>query len=148
VLVIAMTFSALVTFLGSVYFVEKKSVMSMLTSMAGAVINIILNFILIPTRGAMGAAVATAISYFAVYLIRVIDTRNYLKFNMHSIRVAINTAILIIQTVILIAGFNYWIYFEIALVAFMLVFNGREIAVTASKLFGKIAKKRKKNQEN
>ena len=148
VLVIAMSFSALVTFLGSVYFVEKKSVMSMLTSMAGAVINIILNFMLIPTRGAMGAAVATAISYFAVYVIRVIDTRNYLKFNMHSVRVAINTVVLIVQTVILIAGFKYWIYFEIALVAFMLVFNGREIVVTLSKIFGKIAKKRKNIQEN
>ena len=148
VLVIAMTFSALVTFLGSVYFVEKKSVMSMLTSMAGAVINIILNFMLIPTKGAMGAAVATAISYFAVYVIRVIDTRNYLKFNMHSVRVAINTAILIAQTVILIAGFKYWIYFEIGLVVFMLVFNGREIAKTVSKIFGKFIKKRKKFQEN
>ena len=148
VLVIAMTFSALVTFLGSVYFVEKKSVMSMLTSMAGAVINIILNFMLIPTKGAMGAAVATAISYFAVYVIRVIDTRNYLKFNMHSVRVAINTAILIAQTVILIAGFKYWIYFEIGLVVFMLVFNGREIAITVSKIFGKFIKKRKKFQEN
>lgn len=148
VLVIAMTFSALVTFLGSVYFVEKKSVMSMITSMAGALINIILNFILIPTRGAMGAAVATAISYLAVYVIRAIDTRNYLKFNMHSVRVAINTAVLIVQTVILVAGFKYWICFEIALVVFMLVFNGREIVVTLSKIFGKFIKKRKKNQEN
>ena len=148
VLVIAMTFSALVTFLGSVYFVEKKSVMSMLTSMAGAIINIVLNFILIPSRGAMGAAVATAISYAAVYVIRVIDTRNYLKFNMHSVCVAINTAVLVAQTVILIAGFKYWIYFEIGLVVFMLVFNGRGIVGSISEIFSKIVKKRKKMQEN
>lgn len=148
VLVIAMTFSALVTFLGSVYFVEKKSVMSMLTSMAGAIINIVLNFILIPSRGAMGAAVATAISYAAVYVIRVIDTRNYLKFNMHSVCVAINTSVLVAQTVILIAGFKYWIYFEIGLVVFMLVFNGRGIVGSISEIFSKIVKKRKKMQEN
>ena len=148
VLVIAMTFSALVTFLGSIYFVEKKSVMSMLTSTAGAVINIILNFMLIPTRGAMGAAVATAISYVAVYVIRVIDTQNYLKFNTHVVRVVVNTAVLVVQTVILIASFKYWFFFEIGLAVFMLVFNGREIVVTLSKIFGIFTKKRKKIQEN
>jgi O-antigen/teichoic acid export membrane protein len=148
VLVLAMAFSALVSFLGSVYFLEKKSFMSMLTSMAGALINVVLNFVLIPEHGAMGAAVATLISYVAVYVIRAYDTRFYLRFDMHTLRVVINAAVLLAQAAVMILGIRYWRYMQLAAVAFLLVFNGREIFDTVrsvSKKFLKNAKKGKKN---
>ena len=50
VLIIATVYSGLVTFMGSVYLVDKKSVQSLVTSMIGAGINVILNLILIPTK--------------------------------------------------------------------------------------------------
>ncbi len=146
VLVIAMAFSALVSFMGSVYFLEKKSVMSMLTAMSGAAINIVLNFVLIPKRGAMGAAVATAISYAAVYAIRAYDTRFYVKFNMHTVRVCINFAVILAQCIVMINAFRYWRYVQIACVVFILVFNGREIMATAIKIGKKILKKREKSE--
>ena len=145
VLCLAMVFSALVSFLGSVYFLKKKSVMSMVTSMAGALINVVLNFLLIPERGAMGAAVATAISYMAVYAIRAYDTRFYVKFNMHTVRMAVNTAVLILQTVIMISGVRYWRYIQLALVGFMLVFNGRDIFLAVVTFGKKMLKKEEKN---
>ena len=144
VLCIAMVFSAHVSFMGSVYFLEKKSVMSMVTSMAGAVINIILNFVLIPERGAMGAAVATAISYMAVYAIRAYDTRFYVKFNMHTVRMMINTAALILQTVIMIGEIRYWKYMQVAIVIFMLAFNGKDIFNTVIRISKKFLKKQEK----
>ena len=144
VLCLAMVFSALVSFMGSVYFLEKKSVMSMVTSMAGAAINVVLNFLLIPERGAMGAAVATMISYVAVYAIRAYDTRFYVKFNMHTVRVIVNTAVLILQAVIMISAVRYWKYMQLALVVFMLVFNGREILSTVIRIGKKILKKGEK----
>lgn len=71
VLSAAMVFSSFVTFMGSVYVVEKKSILSFWTAMAGAVINLLLNRILIPTPlGIQGAAIATFVSYFAVFLLR------------------------------------------------------------------------------
>ena len=145
VLCLAMVFSALVSFFGSVYFLKKKSVMSMVTSMAGALINVVLNFLLIPERGAMGAAVATAISYMAVYAIRAYDTRFYVKFNMHTVRMAVNTAVLILQTVIMISGVRYWRYIQLALVGFMLVFNGRDIFLAVVTFGKKMLKKEEKN---
>ncbi len=144
VLCLAMVFSALVSFMGSVYFLEKKSVMSMVTSMAGAFINVALNFMLIPERGAMGVAVATMISYMAVYAIRAYDTRFYVRFNMHTVRMAINTAVLIIQAVVMISGIKYWAYIQLAAVLFMIIYNGREIILTAVKIGKKILKKQEK----
>ena len=142
-LVIAMTFSVLVSFLGSVYFLEKKSVMSMVTAMAGAAINIVLNFWLIPKRGAMGAAVATMISYAAVYAIRAYDTRFYFKFNMHTARVVANALILLAQAVMMIGSFRYLYYTQGLFVVAILIINGREIVVGVCMLCKKILKKGK-----
>ena len=88
ILVIATVFSTLVSFLGSVYFVEKKSVFSMLTSLVGALINVVLNFIMIPDHGAIGAAVATLISYVAVYVVRAMDTKRFIDFNLRTPKLA------------------------------------------------------------
>ena len=141
VLVISTAFSALVSFLGSVYFLEKKSVMSMATSMAGAVINVILNFVLIPKRGAMGAALATLISYAAVYAIRAYDTKFYVRFKLHTPKVVINATVLILQSVVMIGEIPYWKYVQVAIVAFMLVFNGKDIFMALRSVFRKIIKK-------
>ncbi len=146
VLTVAMTFSALVSFLGSVYFLEKKSLLSMLTSMSGAVINVVLNFLMIPRHGAMGAAVATLISYAAVYVIRAYDTRFYVRFNMHTPRVLVNTAVISVQTFVMVAGLPYWKYLQLASVIFMLVFNGHDILRAVLKITARFFKKRKKSE--
>jgi len=127
VLSIAMIFSAFSAFMGSVYFLEKRSVRSLITAASGALTNIALNILLIPTMGAMGAAIATVASYILVYVIRAYDTGRYLKFNLCIPRVIINASLIIVQTVIMILELPYWIYWQIAIVCFMLLFNGSEI---------------------
>ena len=127
VLSIAMIFSAFSAFMGSVYFIEKRSTRSLITAASGAISNIALNVLLIPKYGAMGAAIATVASYVLVYVIRACDTRRYLKFNLCVIKVVINSLVLIVQTVIMILEVPYWIYWQIAIVVFMILFNGRDI---------------------
>lgn len=127
VLTLATAFSALVSFLGSVYFLEKRSMLSMFTAMAGAIVNVVLNFVMIPNHGAMGAAVATLLSYMTVYVIRAYDTRFYLKFNLHTLKVIINFIVVTAQALIMLSEIRYWAYMQIGFVAFMLVFNGKDI---------------------
>ena len=140
VLVIAMAFSALVSFLGSVYFLEKKSVMSMVTSMAGALVNVGLNFILIPKQGAMGAAVATLISYCVVYAIRAYDTKRYVRFKMSAPRLLVNAAVLTAQAVIMVCELKYWLYAQIALLIFMLIFNGKDMLMAVKPLLSRMTR--------
>ena len=73
-LVLAVSFSCLVTFLGSIYNAAKKNLMISVTTVIGGVLNLVLNWFLIPTYGAQGAAFATFISYLVVFIIRAIDT--------------------------------------------------------------------------
>lgn len=129
-LTVATVFSALVSFLGSVYFLKKKSTLSMLTALAGAMINVILNFVLIPSHGAMGAAMATFLSYLAVYVIRAYDTFYYLPFPLYPGRVLINSLALLLQSAVMVVALPHWQWFQLGFLAFMLIFNGRGILQT------------------
>lgn len=92
--------SSLVSFMGSVYIVTKRSSLSFLTTAAGAVFNIILNFLLIPTHlGIYGAAVATLCSYLLSFLIRIISIRNILPFRIYGGRLFMSILIIAVQII-------------------------------------------------
>lgn len=81
-LLVGFLFLTLGTFLSTSYTVHKDSKGFLLSGFIGAVVNIVLNFILIPIIGVSGAALATCISYIMVYSFRVIHTRKYMKINV------------------------------------------------------------------
>ena len=93
-LTFATVFTALCTFLGSVYFASKKTMGSMLTAMAGAILNVALNLLLIPVYGAMGASVATFVSYFVVCLLRLVTGRRLIPFKGEWGRLTANTLLM------------------------------------------------------
>lgn len=127
-LITATVFSSLVTFMGSVYLVDKKSVHSFVTAMIGAVVNIAFNLILIPTPlGANGAALATFLSYFVVFIIRAVNTRKFIRFDLHTFKLTANTAVIGIQTVFMIFELPMWIPVQIAGVAVIFILNARPI---------------------
>lgn len=130
VLLIATVFSSLVTYLGSVYFVAKKSVLSFLTAMLGAAVNVLLNLLLIPSYGAQGAAIATLVSYFVVYLLRAIDTRRHLPFRQYPLRVAVNTLLVGAQTVAMLYRMPGWVWIQVAAVALVALINVKPLLST------------------
>lgn len=142
VLGVAMIFSALSSFIGSIYFIEKRSVRSFITAGVGAITNLVLNFLLIPFYGAMGAAIATAISYIVAFSIRCIDTAKYMRFDLCVFRLVANFIILMAQAVIMILELKYWIAIEVVLFIIMLVLNGREMLNTAITLAKKFLSKK------
>ena len=100
-LTFATVFTALCTFLGSVYFASKRTVGSMLTALAGAVLNVALNLLLIPPFGAMGASVATFASYFAVCILRLVTVRRLIPFRQEWGRGGVSTLLLGILAVLI-----------------------------------------------
>ncbi|MBQ9416613.1 MAG: flippase [Clostridia bacterium] len=127
VLLIATVFTNLDTFLGSVYQLRKKPLMSFVTSFFGAALNVVMNFILIPVWGAMGAAVATALSYFIVWVLRTIDVRRLLRFEMQEIRIVLNLILLSAQAALMIlekpAGWYGINWAQALLLAAVVAFN-------------------------
>ena len=122
---LAMVFSAFANFMGSVYVVEKRSKNSFLTTMVGAALNIALNLLLIPKIGSQGAAIATFVSYIAVFVIRTYDAKKYIPFKTHFGMVLINTLIVLLQTGYMLFDmpFNYPVQAVCFLVLFVINFR-------------------------
>ena len=141
VLLIATVFSSLVTFIGTIYTVKKKTVMSMITAAFGAILNIILNFMMIPSMGAQGAGIATAISYFAVFVFRAIHSKSFMPFDLNAGKLLLNTLIACVQTVFMILNLPYNILVQVLMVVLMSVINARSIISALKKVLKKIRKK-------
>ena len=78
-LIIGYVFITMGAFLATAYTVNKDSKGFLFSGCCGDIVNVILNFLLIPVFGINGAAISTGISYIAVFIYRAIDTRKYLK---------------------------------------------------------------------
>lgn len=146
VLVMATVFSTLVSFMGSVYFLEKRSLLSMLTSLCGAVINIVLNFVMIPDHGAMGAAVATLISYLVVYIVRAYDTQRFVRFKTHTALIVVNTLLIACQTIVMISAVRHWRVISCILFAAVFAVNAaglvKAVRTAAGGVIGMIKRKK------
>ena len=122
-LVLALSFSCLVTFLGTIYNVAKHNRMVGITTGVGAAVNLGLNLCLIPVYGANGAAFATFISYFVVFVIRAVDTRRYMDVKLHPLRIGASLGILLVQVWAGMGEVQYWIGIEIAAFLLLLAVN-------------------------
>lgn len=69
-LLLAVIYTNISSFLGTIYTASKRTVGVLTTTICGAVINVILTIILLKSIGINGAAIANAISFFVVSMLR------------------------------------------------------------------------------
>ena len=96
-LIIGFVFMTLGSFLATSYTVHKDSKGFLFSGTAGAIINLIFNFFLIPLLGVSGAALATCISYIVVFLYRALDVRKYVTLDILNKADIVGFCILIIS---------------------------------------------------
>ena len=137
ILVIAMVFQCFCQFLSSIYSVRKKSKNSCLTALVAAAVNIILNLILIPKFGVYGAAIATAVSYFACFAVRIVDTRRFISFKVDYVRTVINTVLLSVMCVITVKSPKLYILWIILCFAAVLLLNFGAVVKTMKKILNR-----------
>lgn len=82
-LLISMVFSSMSSFIGSVFSAVKNNKVFAVSTVAAATVNIGLNAAIIPLMGAFGAAIATAVSFFVVWLIRLVCSKRYIHMNIN-----------------------------------------------------------------
>lgn len=83
ILFFASVFSGLSSFLGTVFTAAKETKAVFVTTMAGAAMNIVLNFVMIPIWGGYGAAIATAIGYLTTFFARLIGSNKIMKLDVN-----------------------------------------------------------------
>lgn len=131
VLLIAMTFFSFAQFLGSIYSANKKTGMAFVTNLIGVIVNLSLNFILIEPLGVIGCGIATAVSYFVLWVSRMINTYKIVPIKYNYFKTI--TAVLILTIQCLAISFNIrfaYVISAVGLLALLLLF-----AKTFKKLF-------------
>lgn len=125
VLLFAYLFNFLAGILGTVYTSAKKTSFIFTSTIIGALVNIVLNIFLIKLWGIIGAAIATLISYICVWLLRVVNVRKILNFNLH-LKVNIISYVLVIMEICLVLRNNRLCFvMAAAIVMVVLVINGK-----------------------
>lgn len=135
VLAAAMVFSSFVSYVGSVYMVEKKSVRSFTTAMIGALLNVGLNLLLIPSKlGVQGAAIATFASYFVVFVIRAVDARRFIPFKLYTLGVVENAVLLTVQIVFMVLELPGWQIAQGVCIALLLFLNAKPLLASIQRV--------------
>lgn len=137
-LIFATVFSCFVVFLGNIYLAEKKNVASLITTLCGAALNLILNGPFIKLWGAQGAAIATCLSYFLVFLVRAIHL-NFInrEMNFSCILVSLNTIVMLVQTFIMITELPYWILWQALCILVLLIINYKALFEIVKKVLNR-----------
>lgn len=102
-LIIGCVYLTLGTFMATSYTVHKDSFGYLFSGSFGAVFNILLNFILVPVIGVYGAALATCISYIAVFMFRVFHTRKYIKYDILYKEFILGSLLMILSAILMFA---------------------------------------------
>lgn len=120
-LIIASFFGALAGYIGGIFSAVKRSDIYAKSTVIGAVINVILNIILVYSMGVQGAAIATVISYIVVWAIRYIELKNFINIKINIKRDLFSYVLLIVQAIILIISKNNLIMYSIEIGSFAIL---------------------------
>lgn len=120
-LIAAALFTCLDLFLASIYTATKHTVNAFVTIFAAFILNIILNTVLIPAMGIQGAALATFLSYFLCFVIRIADARRFVPFRYNPYLSFAGTSLILLMCFFTITRPDYHIISEIVLTVLVTV---------------------------
>lgn len=100
-LLIAIVFGALSGYMGGIFAAVKDTKVFAKSSIVGAVLNMVLNFILVGFIGPLGAAISTTLSYLLTWGLRILFVKKYMHLELNLIRDIFAYIVLIAQTVLL-----------------------------------------------
>lgn len=106
-LLLSVVFEAMSLFVGSLFTAIKNTKSLAITTIIGAGVNTIFNFILIPKFGAYGASIATVFGYAVVFIMRFILLKKYVTFSCNKKRDFLAYGALILQVIVAFQGWRF-----------------------------------------
>ena len=139
-LTIAIVFGSLSGFLGGIFAAAKDSKLFGKSTIVGAILNVVLNIILVYSIGALGAAIATLIAFFVVWMIRIKHVQKYINIKIKLKRDVASYFVLIAQAVVLLGvDDEILLYFvEIILLIIIILLYHRDLKNTAKYMLTRI----------
>ena len=135
-LLISVIFGALTGFLGSICLAFKDGAAMGKATGIGALVNIVLNFILIRKIGAMGAAMATMISYFTMFFFSHIAVGKHVKLQINRVRDMLAYLFILVQMLFVSASLPYNLPVSVLCFAVItLMYAGRLFGLVRERFF-------------
>lgn len=122
ILLLGVVFSSLSGFLGTNYVASKETKGAFRTSVIGAFIAILTNIILVPYLGAIGAGLSTMISFAAVWIIRIIDTKKFIIIEFETNKTVFSLLVILIQIVVMYLKLEYVLELYIHIILILVLF--------------------------
>lgn len=97
VLIIAFLFNGISGYIGTIFTAVKQTKYIAYSTVVGAIVNIILNFILIPTYTALGVGIATMISNIVIWCYRGYFVNRYLKIEIINYKLVLFILLLLLE---------------------------------------------------
>lgn len=144
ILLISGLFSGLSSFWGSIFSASKKSSLFVYSTVAAAIVNVILNALLIPRYKVYGATTATAISFFTMWLIGYICVQRIKRLEISAFREGFIFCILVIQIVLENCEQHYYPV-QIILIA-LLAFVSKDELMSLSKIIKSFVRVKRQNR--
>lgn len=143
VLLVGTVFFNLAQFHGVSYVASKNTIMAFVTNLITAVLNIVLNIILIPHFGVMGAAISLMVSYLVFWLIRLIDTRRITKIKYPWQNLLANLFLTIAMATVATLQMASWLWISLSLFIVMVVINFNTLFSILKRVMGMLFKSRR-----
>jgi len=124
-LLVSAALGAFSIFFGTFYNAVKKNVMGMVSTVSGAIVSLVISFVLIPSIGITGALIASVLSYLVVVIIRIIDIKRFVTLDINYKHLIVNFVLVLIQAIILSKEGDYKIIisFVISLIIILINFS-------------------------
>lgn len=122
-LMIAIVFGALSGYIGGIFSAVKNTKIFAKSTVIGAISNLLINVILIYKIGAIGAAIATAISYCIVWLIRIFYMKKMMQIRLYLVRDCVSYVILIVQAIILLTSKENASMYILEVILFLIILS-------------------------
>lgn len=126
-LLISVVFGALTGFLGSICLAYKDGSSMGKATAAGAVVNIVLNLILINYIGPQGAAIATAISYFTMFMAAFYYVKKHVVLEVNLVKDIIVYILLILEAILVMKEISYWYVIDAIIVLILIGIYGKDM---------------------
>ena len=143
ILVLAIIFFTLASFLGTIYTAYKKSKSILKSTIISALINIAVNITLMPFFGAIVACFSTLVSYVFLFIYRYFDSRQFMKLNIDSKDLITSSIIFLLMTVnisIFKLSLNTFIINLVLFIVYLII-NKKYCILVAKYLLAKINRK-------
>lgn len=140
-LIVSAVFSSLAAYFGSLMGALQISKNTMLTTLTGAITNIVLNYVFIQIIGVWGAIIGTIFAYIIIAGLRARSVLKRIEIDLPFKQICINLVIIMIQSILVSLDYHIYTVSLIALLVFVL--NNRNNLLKIVDAFAGIVKRQK-----